>query len=339
MAFSTFQHSTTGWRAYFAPDFHKQTVNATLTAVNLNTHQPQLFTRVTGQHRLYFTYQTLTWSFSLRGGSNGISDALPVAPISPYGGGGNYEQSQNFSVDFEPPRGCVVQTLPPPTTGTRVNVFSVTETVTGNGFNFVIGYCPFYAIESTIVLTAPSVLLGNLGLRILSYRGEPGITNTGTPIAFSIPSYSNRNYMQPFPVVAGSNVLDAGTALTFPRYSGRQGIIVTYGTFYFSFEVDYGIMRQDSGYLGVISPLYNAKLVGYPENCTVASIIQDSSNTNAVEKFAQYQVTDTNGRVYLFTFDPDPYKLLQPTIQLVGGPLFGNVPVLLRVAFLYFAAI
>jgi hypothetical protein len=256
-------------------------------------------------------------------------------------GSPNYQQSLNYSVDKEIPRGCTVNTLPVPTNGsTRINIFSVTETVTGSNFNFQIAYCPFFTIDSTVTLVSPQALLGNLTILTAYYRGVSDIGNTGTPVALSVPHYNNRSFVQNFPSNGVTNVLDANTPLTFPRVNGLFAVIVTYGTSYFSFEVDAGIMRQDQAYIGLISPLYNAKLEGIPENCTVQNILLTPGVNNAVEKYVEFQVTDLSGRNYIFTFDPDPYKQILPTIQLVSGsPPFGAVSVNLRVATLYYGMI
>jgi hypothetical protein len=80
------------------------------------------------------------------------------------------------------------------------------------------------------------------------------------------------------------------------------------------FIVNYGNKTDVQGYIGLISPLANAR-VSYEEGATLTSI---TSQTFQLEREIEYQVLMTKtGRTFIIKFDPDS---LAPTIRLLNPP-------------------
>lgn len=179
--------------------------------------------------------------------------------------------------------------------------------------------------SSTITLTQPTITT-DIKLQINFYRGLPYMREGGMSISSGAPDYSERNFITTFP--GNANPLDAFGALPFTRFSGQQDIVVTNLTtlFYFSFSIDYGILGQAGGYLGLASPEANAKILTGAENCVV-DYIPVSIPEQTLQQTLSFLVTtatDPQGpRAYIFTFAPAPYTQTAPTIQLINNFPFG----------------
>ncbi len=193
-----------------------------------------------------------------------------------------------------------------------------------------------------MTVTQPGPILTDISLRINYYRGEPYMREMGIPVAFGAPTYIEKNYPTVFLSVAGVNPLDNNTALPFYRYNGQQDIVVTNLTtgFYFAFSIDYAIIGQNGGSLGLSAPNGNPKLVGpaaTTENCTITSDLPPPFGQSTIQAlmFAVVAANDPEGaRTYIFTFDPFLPVVSTPPpplIQLVGGPDFGADNVEVRV--------
>jgi hypothetical protein len=296
---------------------------AAFSVAQLNTNLGIPFNKVTGPQTFIMRYENggpiaPTWEFSIRGGSNTTSgDGLPIYQntITNYG-------VNDYVPDPSPPRGCTVTVLPKPTNSTRINIFQIVENVTGLGLIFHLALAPFAPVQPLLIFPAPQVALFGISMTTIFYRTTPGFTTSGIPSSFGAPDYDIESFTTPFTSGGGVNPLDASNPLPFRRFSRQQTIMVTNTTtgFYFSFDIDYGIINQGNGYIGYINPTVNALLVPHsiPQNCTV-------TNTGApqagVVKILQYTVVALDGRTYIFTFDPNTYTQTSPTIRLVGPAL------------------
>jgi hypothetical protein len=332
-----------GGRAIIAPAYKKY---VTPQAISVAINTPQTFLRVTGPQRILMTYTPLiglarTWSFALTGGTNAVSpEGLPMFPRPP---DALYNPTINYRINGAdlPPFGCTILTLPvPPASAmtTRINIFQVTETVTGLGLSFIVACCPFADVDPTITYTGlPQT--GSIELKVISYRASGDEHRAiGYPVSRGAPFYSVKNFPTTFVPVAGVNPLDAFNPLPFQRVDGQQTIIVSNTTtgFYFSFDVDYGIIGQGHGYLGyTFSPTANARLASTDiENAFLVSITSPS-DPNAEMKIEQFVLAGFDGRAYRFTFDPSGYNEVPPTIQLLG-PVLGGETLVVNVFVRYF---
>lgn len=335
---ATFGSGPEGGKAIVAPTYRKYIDKKTLY---LLANQSQQFQRVTGPHRIIMSIvgsPNLSWAFSLTGGTNSTSgEGLPMFPRDPKK---LYNPSINYKINGDdlPAYGCVITTLPvPPQSAmtTRVNMFQVTETVTGSNFSFVISECPYAHVDPTIV----STLNVDVDMKIIFYRAKAdNYRSLGWSESRGAPVFKAYNFPTDFISNAGVNPLDSMTALPFQRISGQQTIVVynksTHA--YFSFDVDYGIIGQGGGYLGYVSPTANAKLASKDiENATLSSIT-GLSNPNAVIRKEMFTLVASDGRTYEFVFDPSGYNQIPPTIRLSAGPLLGAESISVNVFARYF---
>lgn len=313
----------------------------TFSTASLNTHLPLEFNRVCGPQTIVMTYNNgapiqPSWQFTIKGGMNYTSsDVLPMFSNT----------NTNYGVvdyvpDDSPTRGCTISVLPKPSNTTRINVFEVVESVTGLNLRFTISACPFAPVPPVLVFPAPQVALFGVTLTNTFYRLSPGFTTGGIPSSYSSPGYEIESFETLFPSSAGVNPLDGMSALPFRRYNGQQTIVVTNTTtgFFFSFDIDYGIINQGNGYFGFTNPTTNAVEVQgtQPKNCTI-------TNTGlfypSMIKPLEYTVVALDGRTYIFTFDPNSYTQAKPTIRLSAGPLFGVENVTVESVYLYFSSV
>jgi hypothetical protein len=332
-----------GGNSLLNPKYTTYTDVINFTSGNLNTNLGLTFRRVCGPQMIIMKYRNgapiePTWAFSIRGGSNAASsEVLPMFPNTIK----NYSNVINYVPDETPSRGCVLSVLPQPTNTTRIDVFRVIESVTGANFQFIFAWSPFGGtVPPIITLPAPQIALFNIEMTLIYYRTPPDITTSGIASSFGAPEYFTESFQTPFLSVAGVNPLDAGTPLPFRRYNGQQRIVFlnTTTSFYFAFEIAYGIIEQGNGYFGYTSPTTNAVLVenSIPENCTITNTGIRSPSLVSV---LQYTVVALDGRTYLFTFDPNPYTQTQPTIRLIAGLPFGVENVTIQNFHLYFGSV
>lgn len=315
-----------GGTAIVAPSYHKYVTQSTLT---FTPGVPQTFGRVTGPHRIIMTFSprvgySVAWSFALTGGTNAVSpDVLPMFPRDPQK---LYNPTINYRINGDdlPSYGCSILALPvPPKSAmtTRVNVFEVTETVTGLGLVFTIAECPYAGVEPTVACNSNVTV----DMKVISYRACASNSRAiGWLESRGAPFYVVRNFPTLFISSGITNPLDSHTPLPFKRISGQQTILVSDTSgFYFSFDVDYGIIGQGNGYIGSINSRANASLASKDiENATLVSI-NSPSDPGAVIKMEQFTITAGDGRTYIFTFDPNGDVQVQPTIQLLAGPPLG----------------
>lgn len=281
------------------------------------------FQRVTGPQKIVMTViaagQSASWTFYIKGGSNASScQVLPLV-------GGTYPGTINYVPDSFPPRGCIVATEPQPVGTTRINVFRVTELVTGGNLEFLLAWSPFCSVPPIINLVSglPPPGFQQLEMDIFFYRTPPNMRMSGTKSSFGAPEYVYKS----FDTLIQVPEINSGAEIPFRRYNGQQEIVVTdvvTGT-YFSFEMDFGIIGQANGYIGFVSPTGNAvqpRSQLPTKNCTIENL---ASNTpHSVIQIESYKVTDSFGRVFIFTFDPNPYTQIPPTIKLESGPPLAN---------------
>lgn len=337
---ATYGSGPQGGRALIAPSYTKSVSRVQISTL-INT--PQKFPRVCGPHRIVMTSGSSTWSFAITGGTNRV--ASNVLPMFPKNQDEVYDQSINYRINGQdlPPFGCTISTVMPiPQNTTLINVFNVTESVTGSALTFLLAYCPFMGIDSTITYTgAPSA--GFIDMKIISYRVSAGNQRVfGYIQSFGAPRYVVRNFSTSFTPSGGANPLDAFVPLNFERVSGQQTILVMNTTTdsYFAFDVDYGIISQGNGYLGYISPTANARLASTDiENATLLSISSPTAS-GAVPKVIEYLLLADDGRTYRFTFDPDGARQTPPTIELVSpGPALAADTLVVNVYVRYFQTI
>lgn len=329
-----------GGYALISPSYNK---NVLLKVISLGLTTPQKFPRVCGPHRIFMTWNSFTWSFAITGGTNRItSDVLPMFPRP---SNDLYNVPNNFQINDQdvPPCGCTIYTvLPYPQNTTLINVFRVTENLTGNNFSFVVAYCPFTGIDSTITYDGAPQIPNTVDMKIVSYRvASNNHRAIGYHISFGAPNYIVRSFQTKFIPNAGVNPLDANTPLDFERISGQQTVVFKNTTtgFYFSFDVDYGIIGQAHGYLGLVSPTANATLASMDiTNATLVSITHQG-DVNAVIQVMQFTFDANDGRRYVFTFDPVGYNQIPPTIQLVSPGALGAEDATVTVYTRYFHSI
>lgn len=335
---ATYGSGPEGGRALIAPSYTKSISRVQISTL-INTPQP--FPRVCGPHRIVMTSGSITWSFAITGGTNRISSS--VLPMFPKNKDDLYDQSINYRINGSDlrPFGCTITTVTPiPQNTTLINVFRVN--VTGSNLSFLLGYCPFMGIDSTITYTGIP-LAGFIDMKIISYRVSAGNQRAfGYITSFGAPKYTVRNFSTTFAPVGGVNPLDSSTPLNFERVSGQQTILVknTTTNSYFAFDVDYGIISQGNGYIGYISPTANARLASIDiENATLLSISSPTA-FGSIQKVIQYLFLADDGRTYRFTFDPDGARQTPPTIELVSpGPALGANTLVVNVFVRYFQTI
>ena len=210
---------------------------------------------------------------------------------------------------------------------------------------YTVGGAPQLAggsIAGETIVTSQSGVPPDTTISIYYYRGVPYMREAGIPVAFTNPDYWERTYVTNFTSVANVNPLDALTPLPFSRYPGQQDIVLTLSDgFYFQFSIDYGILGQAGGYIGLVAPNANAILCNPPpQNCIVTSVTPGTTMTQ--QSSLTFLVEDTNApnnRTYAFTFYPNPNIPNKPTITLVGGPDLAALDAELKVVVRHFKTI
>jgi hypothetical protein len=308
-----FSSGPEGGYAVSSPAFETIVYPYTFSAATMNSNVPQPIKRVNGQHRIIMRYTNggilYSWSFGISGGTNRITSEW----AKPRGVASN----NNFITSFgDPPRGCtVVVVLPQPTNTTLVNVFQVTETVTGLGLIFVFAYCPTMGISSTVVYpSGQAPLTSNVIVDLLSYRLPDTFRTPAMYISFQAPEYYVHPYITNFTSSGGVNPLDDNLPHPFSNISGQQTIVVSIGNFYFSFEIDAKIAACN-GYIGYVNnTMLNSEWDYTAENATIDSIIY-LGNPLSIVNPVQYTLTSIapDSNTYIFVIYPDSRP---PTIQL-----------------------
>lgn len=173
------------------------------------------------------------------------------------------------------------------------------------------------------------------------YRGVPYMREAGIPVAFTTPDYWERSYITNFTSVANVNPLDVPIPLPFSRYPGQQDIVLTLSNgFYLQFSIDYGILGQAGGYIGLVGPNANPELCDPPpQNCIVTPVAPVTPMTQEPLTFLVEDTNVPNVRTYAFTFYPNPNIPNKPTITLVGGPDLGALSLELKINVRHFKTI
>lgn len=313
---SRFSSGPEGGYGVSSPQLEIIPLDYTFTSVTMNTGAPQLIKRINGQHRIYLTYvsggQPYTWYFSLTGGTNQI---LPTSYYSP---------SNNYiTVPADPPRGCAVTKIAPAPNTTRTDVFQVVENLTGLNISLVFAYCPTMGIESTVTYSG-GVLASNLSLNLVLYRNFNRAITGALAFSYQGPDYGIVSWPTSMISSGGVNPLDNHIPLPFSRVSGQQEIVVTNTTtnFFFSFVIDYAIVKQGNGYIGYCySPTLNAIVqdeeVGI-SNLTYQALDNIYSETNPVRLTITTVAPDS--KTYIFVFYP---FTSEPTITLQAPATLG----------------
>ena len=347
---SRFAVGPQGGQALQSPSYTTYKYTGTYTKTQLTTNLA-LLKRVMGQQRIVCTLAIAgtpyTFSFALTGGTNRpTTNALPMFPNL----ASTYSTLINYALDGQntPPAGCTVEMLPIPSGGTasRINIFDVTETLSGSNYVFRFSLCPFLNIDSTIESTGP-VLPDGTTLTVYSefFRVTPDLRTEGKLISGMTPNYTTRLFNTLVPTNGAASPLDTpGTKVDFRRYPGQQTIVFTNLTtsYYFSIDLDYGIIGQANGYIGfTTSPTANCRTISTPVGCTVNSVAVSNANSNANSRVIRLEVTspvsDGGGRVYTLEFSPYAYQKAAPTISLGSGAVLGNVDVNVGVYARYFS--
>jgi hypothetical protein len=301
--------------------------------------------RVVGPHRVIVKYNasgfTYIWSFGLKGGTNRVTtNALPMFPNPAQ----VYDQTINYVVNGQdiPPMGCTVETQPISkiSTSSRINIFDVTDSMSPDNLVLRFELCPFLHIPTTVGVIGGVVTPGsNMEISILFYRTTPKLKTNGIKMSYMAPDYTTKVWTVPIDSNGTHNPLDdPNTALQFIRFDGQQTIMLVNLTtgYYFSFDIDYGIIGQGGGYIGYVDPSANAALVegSVLENCSISNVNVNYANTNSVSKLIKIVATtnpaDGGGRDYIFEFVAMSYRDIKPTIQMTGTP-FGNQNLELRI--------
>ena len=318
-------------KGILAMQYRTQEINIDIVPLN---GTPLLFKRVVGQHRIFMSYGSFTWSFSLRGGTN--STCSQVMPMYPSSGKNTYDPNINYALDQESPRGCIVNVEPIPQNTTRINVFTVKETLTGSDLEFIFSYSPFTSIDSTVVCKTP--IEGTLNMKIVYHRSTQ--KNFDIPVSFGAPYYITRDFYKLFESDGFSNPLDANIPLSFKRYNGQQNIVVeNLNTgFYFSFYIDVGVARNALGYIGATTdPALNCiTMLPSSENCTIEILPTPSPVAAAHQVKLRVSTPADYNRVYIFSFLPDTYSQSPPTIQLESGDKFVDENIVVHLYARYF---
>lgn len=340
---STFGSGPQGGRQIYSPNYSTFKKSTLFTVDQLTDTANLEFSRVVGPQRIVFKYLTpalqfpQTWSFSLTGGNGSTT-----SPNVLYTGA----QIENYVVGEPEPTGCTVETLPIPVykqgVTSRINQFTVIESVTGDNFNFTLKFCPFLSINPTLLLTNPSGTPGST-LQVDVTYNRASSDQRGQLFSKSYSQYATKNFITLFTPVVGVNPLDDNLPHPFYRFNGQQTMIVRIGTtFYFSIEFDFGVLRQGSalmgaGYLGYTDPTWNFKFIN-SENCTV---LETGTVQQSMVKTITFTATTPapDSRVYEFVFDGNVQLQRQPTIRLASGAAIGNEVVSVIISGLYFMTI
>jgi hypothetical protein len=340
-----------GGKSLLLPEYTIQSYNSQITAASLNTNLPIEFPRVTGHQEIILQFMPAvpgpvipTCSFFIKGGSNTEqTTGLPMFP--------NTQKVYNQTITYMPAessKSCILETLPQPKNTTRINVFRLTELVTGNGYIFEIAFSPFTRLRPTITFVAgqPPFIQDRISLTNFFYRGNSNMTASGIPISFGAPNYYNRVFNTNLISSGGVNPLDNNLRHPFKRVNGIQDITVKISStgFTFSFPIDYGIITQANGYIGFVSPTTRAKIPRVAgsgakvQNCILEEI-GTQLPVNGRSVFSISTPTDPDGaRVYEFIFDPNPNQV-EPTIRLLSGPLLGASNVNINITTRYFSSV
>lgn len=328
-----------GGKSLLSNEYVTYSYQKMLSDADLNTNGAFELQRITGHQEIVIHFLVPgpiipSCTFYITGGSNTTqSNVLPMFPNTYQ----TYNQTINY-IPAETPRGCIVETQPQPTGTTRINVFRVTETITGDGYSFIFAFSPFTKVNPTVTFpTGQPPFTGDM-IAITSFfaRLHPNMRSSGMPISSGAPEYFNREYPLTFP--GGPNPLDDMQPHEFRRANGIQEIVVTIVStgFMFSFPIDYGIIGEANGYIGFVSPLPKARIpvergMTKIQNCIIEGI-GESDPIALPSTFGVTTPTDPEGvRFYRFIFDHNPYTQKKPTIQLLGGSPFGASDVIINV--------
>jgi hypothetical protein len=350
---SRFSIGPQGGQAIGSPSYVINKYQGVYTRVMLNAG-PVNFQRVMGPQRIVMNLfdgtNTYIWSFAITGGTNKpVTNALPMFPNT----ASTYDPSINFILDPAGivPLGCTVVTQPIPLakTSSRINIFNVTETTSGLGYAFQLSLCPFLNITTTIQTIGHALPVGSV-LTVYSefFRVHPDLRTNGTPISFMAPTYATRTYETLINPILGISPLDnPATKVPFNRFSGQQTIVfVNHSTgYYFTIDVDYGVIGQGNGYLGYVSPTANGVLVSgsTPVGCSVENIFVSGANSNAVMRMTRLEVisdvSDGGGRTYLIDLFPATYGKTTPLISRSAGAPIGNEVIGVQIYCRYFSSV
>lgn len=341
---SSFSIGPQGGKAIYSPSY---LVNLYSTTYNFSQLQQTIkFKRVMGPQRIIMTLIDgsfkYNFSFSITGGTNMmVTNALPMFPNPAK----VYNPSINFVLDQEgiPPIGCNVQTEPIPESKTksRINIFRITETLSGSSYTFILSLCPFSNIDSTIEIEGPSLPSGSsLVVSSEFFRVNPNLRTDGIPISFMSPSYKTKSYETIIDPVSNVSPINS-TDIPFTRFAGQQTILfINYQTgYHFSIEIDYGIIGQGNGYLGYVSPTSNGTVVqgSKPVGCQVLNVSTPGQSITSDTKLKIItDVLDGGGREYIIKLYPSAYQNKDPTIKLLSGATIGNETLGIQVYGRYF---
>ncbi|MBS1592660.1 MAG: hypothetical protein JST07_11200 [Bacteroidetes bacterium] len=297
---------------FISPSYISFSDSVTLSVVDLNTNTALEFPGTVGQQTTVFNYSTFSFQFTLVGGTTGSTQQL-----FPNSQNTNYDQSQTYRVNDLSPVGCTLVAQPLiPTKSSRFNKFLLTETVTGNNFQFLLSYSPFFPINPTIQLLAPQVVAFPLIITTTNLMVEKNNRPLGYQLTTHYPVYNTNTFSTLF----GAGVLDDLLPHSYMRFNGQQVIRVTNNVtgFQFAFEIDFGINTQAS-YYNFTDPTCEAKLIHTLYGCTITTpVIPNNYSAYSVVVFT---VTGTDGRSYQFTIQPNPAEAIAPTITLIGPAL------------------
>lgn len=297
---------------FISPSYVSYSDSVTLSVVDLNTNILLEFPGVVGQQTTVMNYSTFSWQFTLVGGTTQTTQQL-----FPNSKPTNYDQSLTYRVNDLSPVGCtlIAQQLTP-TKSSRINKFLLTETVTGNNFQFLLSYSPFFPINPTIQLLAPQVVAFPLIITTTNLMVEKNNRPLGYQLTTHYPVFTT----QTFPTFFNAGVLDDLLPHPYMRFNGQQTVRVTNNLsgFQFAFEIDFGINTQSS-YYNFLDPTCEAKLINILYGCTITTpVIPNNYSAYSVVVFT---VTGTDGRSYNFTIQPNPAEAIAPTITLIGPAL------------------
>lgn len=331
----SFSSGPQGGNAIIAPRYNTHVYSTILDFMVFSGNKFDL-KKVIGPQMIMVTYVTTnpaphpTFIFYLVGGSNSPTpEVLPMFPSTKT----SYNYALDYSIDPSiTPIGCTIESLPRPQNTTLINTFSVTETVTGLGYQLLFEFSPFGGVNPRFSLLnnlgVPPVDFEQFEIKNVFYRTVAAdLRLEGTRISFMSPEIVTRRKTFSFLTDGFQNALDDGLAHSFIRYNGLQMITFTNTATnqFYSFSIDFGIISQGGGYLGYVSPTANAipdTSIIQAVNCTVTT----EGLEQPVVRTVVFRVTDLLGHVFLYTFDPNPYTQALPTIQLIGG-LIGNVDI------------
>ena len=328
---SYYAAGTQGGQSILSPSYEVKSNVTSFTVGNLNSNNALPFPRVTGHQTFYIKYQNAgliqpICSFSIKGGTN-----QECAQTK--------QNSENFRYILAdpPPVGCEViqQDINIHTPNTVYTSRFLVGNITGTDFIILIELSPTTGVDSMFTLTSSGGTTDYpLQITTVYYRTPPNLRTFGSPSSFGAPEIIIRKQVTTFTPDGGVNPLDTFMPLPFNRFNGQQTIkVMQNGVSYnfFQFDIDQGIIGQAGGYLGLSSPLGNARqVVSNPINCTVTNV-PIATTGEAIAHEIQFFVT-CGERNYYFTFYPNPYTQTPPTIQLRSdSTIWGNIVVVLEV--------